>query len=183
MRNGSAAVAAVSCGEMNLSDPTVRGLNGVRVTRVMPRAGGPALRLVDTSAEARPTPRVRRAVEEANRVAAGLAADDARWVLATAVAGEVQGGRAALVTPASRDRILATARRLGLRAFDANLVIAIVQDGARRGEVLGEDVEGRLTMIRPAAARAERSPMWLMAASIALAVVIAAGMIAAMTVG
>ncbi len=55
-----------------------------------------------------------------------------------AFAGEVeatlQGGRAAILTPESRDSLLRTAQRLGLRTFDAHLVIATVQDAARRGE-------------------------------------------------
>jgi hypothetical protein len=185
------ARAGRSLGAMNLVDGQNGAGAGVRTdgrAGVRAVAGGRStLRLVVdepvvAGAQARHSAE-RRAVEAANRRAAGLVASDARWVLATTVAGEIQGGRAAVVTPASRDRILATARRLGLRAFDASLVIAIVQDGARRGETLGEDVEGRLTMIRPAAARGERSPMWLMAASVGLAAVLAAGMIAVMAIG
>ena len=46
----------------------------------------------------------------------------------------LQGGRAAIVTPDARDALVVRARGLGLREFDAHLIIATVQEAARRGE-------------------------------------------------
>lgn len=37
-----------------------------------------------------------------------------------------------MLTPERRDEVLATGKRLGLRPFESNLIIAIVQDQARR---------------------------------------------------
>jgi hypothetical protein len=96
----------------------------------------------------------RARVEHENRAAATLAATDARWVLAVRTASLLEGGRAAVLAPERRRRLLALASQLGLRPFDANLVIAIVQDGARSGEgPLGHDVAGRLTLVRGTGAR------------------------------
>lgn len=75
-----------------------------------------------------------RDVAEANRAAAELSAGDARSIFALRVSELLDGGRAAILTPENRRRLVDLGQRMGLRAFDANLVIAIVQDGARRGE-------------------------------------------------
>jgi hypothetical protein len=61
---------------------------------------------------------------------------DARLVFASTVAASIEGGTAALLRVEKRDALRKQARKLGLRVFDANLIIAIVQDAARRGEVL-----------------------------------------------
>lgn len=94
----------------------------------------------------------------ANRTAQTLDATDARWVLAIRVAEAIEGGRAAILTPERRQRLLRLAVKMGLREFDANLVIAIVQDAARTGELdgrpgqpasgLSSDVESRLKVVR-----------------------------------
>lgn len=83
----------------------------------------------------------RRAVEGENRRAAGLAArgdaraeSDVRRIFAWRAAQSLEGGRAAILRPDSRRRLVSEARRFGLRAFEANLIIAVVQDSARRGE-------------------------------------------------
>ena len=56
-----------------------------------------------------------------------------------------------LLRPENRRRVLETAKLLGLRAFDANLIIAIVQDAARTGDdPLGGEVQSRLQMVAPA---------------------------------
>lgn len=90
----------------------------------------------------------REAVARENRASVSLAALDPRWVLAVQVYRELQGGNAAVLTPESRKRLLAAGQRMGLRAFDANLVIAIVQDGARSGsDALREDVVARLELV------------------------------------
>lgn len=122
--------------------------------------------------------RARTQVAAENHASAGLSLDDARWAFAASVAQSLQGGRAGILPPATRQRLLGMGERLGLRPFDASLVIAIVQDGARSGEgALGPPVEGRLRMVRPAR-RAEGSRPWVrVAASGALAMVMLAAMI------
>ena len=57
-------------------------------------------------------------------------ATDPRWVLAVRAAEALEG---ALLAPEKRKLLLRLARVLGLTPFDANLVIAVVQDQARRG--------------------------------------------------
>lgn len=91
----------------------------------------------------RPHPRVRRAIEaarrrvaEENTRAAGLSPDDIRLLMALRVADALEGGRAAILRPERRRELVGNAQTMGLRPFDANLIIAIVQDGARRGEHL-----------------------------------------------
>lgn len=95
--------------------------------------------------------------------AASMSALDPRWILAVQVSREVQGGAAAVITPESRRRLVSTGRRLGLRPFDSNLVIAMVQDSARSGEdPLGKDVVARLRMVNPEPALedARSGPTW-----------------------
>ena len=58
---------------------------------------------------------------------------DPRWVLAMQTQARLQG---AVLTPEHRDQLLQSGRRLGLRAFESNLVIAVVQDKARRSQPL-----------------------------------------------
>lgn len=93
-------------------------------------------------------PRIQVALE--NRAAADLTVDDARWALAARTADSLEGGRAAVLPPEKRERLTRMATQLGLRPFDANLVIAIVQDGARCGEgALGLGVAARLQLVQP----------------------------------
>ncbi len=94
-------------------------------------------------------PRVMVARENAG--AAGVAATDARWVFAVQVARSIEGGRAAVLGPVRRRKLVAMAVSMGLRPFDANLIIAVVQDGVRSGEGgLGREVEARLAFVRGA---------------------------------
>lgn len=73
---------------------------------------------------------------------------DSRWVLAARAATWIEGGRAAILTPDKRRRLMKMAESLGLRPFDASLIIAIVQDAARSGKpVLGHDTERRLGIV------------------------------------
>lgn len=114
-----------------------------------------------------------RAVEAENRAAAALPLDDARAIFAVEVAGELQGGLVALLTPERRRRLMQQAEGLGLREFDANLIIAIVQDRARGGQFDADAREdSRLGMIRPAGEpiTSRRAPVWmLLVGSVALA--------------
>ncbi|MCC6677438.1 MAG: hypothetical protein IT436_09865 [Phycisphaerales bacterium] len=109
-----------------------------------------------------------RAVEAENRSAADLSSDDARVIFAAEVAQQLQGGLVALLTPERRQRLMHRAGGLGLRPFDANLIIAIVQDRARGGEFeLDASADVRLGMIRPAggAPPPRRAPVWMMVLS------------------
>lgn len=61
---------------------------------------------------------------------ASLHATDPRWVLAVRV-GEAMEGQ--VLRPDRRERLIRAGRVMGLNNFEANLVIAIVQDQVRRG--------------------------------------------------
>ena len=94
--------------------------------RLNPEGGDPAstrLRLVSRAARFRPSLEVDR-----GQAIRGTA--DPRWVLAVRAAEHLQG---ATLTPPARHRLERMARTFGLTAFDANLIIAVVQDQARRG--------------------------------------------------
>ena len=107
-------------------------------------------------------------------------ATDPRWVLAVRAAEALQGS---VLVPEQRQQLLKLGRRLGLTLFDANLVLAIVQDQARRGYISAScpaaGIE-QLAMVPPARdwrARQDRLPratriaMWcagLVAAEVAL---------------
>lgn len=96
----------------------------------------------------------RQRIEEENRKSARLSPDDARQIVAMRIARALEGGRAAILTPDIRRDIVTQARRMGLRPFDANLIIAIVQDRARTGEPLDQlDTDGRIRLVRGAGAR------------------------------
>jgi tellurite resistance protein len=71
-------------------------------------------------------------------VDASLAATDPRWVLAMRVNESMQG---AVLPPERRQSLLRLGRVLGLTAFDSNLIIAIVQDRARRGETVVDGID------------------------------------------
>ncbi len=81
--------------------------------------------------------------------AASLAAHDARWVTAARASQAIEGGRAAVLRPEVRARLVSSAERMGLRPFDANLVLAIVQDAARQGRTIQDaDTIDRLALVR-----------------------------------
>lgn len=80
---------------------------------------------------------------------------DARWVMALDVWNTIEGGRAAMIAPSKRRELIAAGVARGMREFDANLVIAIVQDAARRGEMppidpAGSVISASLAMLKPA---------------------------------
>ena len=68
-----------------------------------------------------------------------------------------------------REGLMALAQRLGLRPFDANLIVAVVQDRARRGESLASATPS-LMMIMAAPPKTE-SFARVMAVAIVLAIV------------
>lgn len=152
---------------------------------------GPVLRLVnaDAALEQRPsrvatTPDLRRAagaVATENRSAAGLSALDARWVFAVQVTRTLDGGKAAILTPERRRELVAGAVRMGLRPFDANLVIAIVQDAARRGESpLSRETEFCLKLVK--APNDEGSEGWNWMFIIGMALLLAGGALAGLMI-
>ena len=55
---------------------------------------------------------------------------DPRWIVAVRAAELLQGGR---LPPGRRDGLLALARSLRMSPFDANLIIAIVEEQVRLG--------------------------------------------------
>lgn len=97
--------------------------------------------------------RARQDVARENHTAARSPLDpgDPRWVLAARAYSQLQG---TTLTPDRRDRVLQTARLLGVRPFDANVIIAIVQDTARRGQPLG-DAHGLIEMVPEPARRGD----------------------------
>lgn len=150
----------------------------------------PLLRLATTAQRRIPAPlhrrntpaqAVRSGVSE-NRAAPQILATDPRWVLAVRAASQIQGGRAAVLTPDRRCGLLALASRMGLRPFDASLVIAVVQDAARAGDpLLGPETEHRLAIIPvPSAASSPAGPsvVTLLAASVLAGVGVFAGLLA-----
>jgi hypothetical protein len=141
--------------------------------RMSPRAGNlilakPALRLADAIVEPAPHAAARRAIAQENHAAA-LGANDARWLFAQHVRESVEGGRAAIIRPQVRRELVSQAHRMGLRPFDANLVIAIVQDAARHAENLDEITMQRLALIPSRAAASPIGPLMLLGAAIGLA--------------
>lgn len=88
----------------------------------IPEVDRPVLRLVGTDAE--PTARKSEVTQPIKD------ATDPRWVLAVRTSEQLQG---TILTPEARHRLMRLGRILGLNPFDTSLIIAIVQDQARRG--------------------------------------------------
>ena len=109
--------------------------------------------------------------------AAQIAPTDPRWVVAVRVAEQLQGGQAAILAPEDRRRLVALAERLGLRAFDAALIIAIVQDAARSGlDPLSITIESSLGLVRTP--EADPPVLGLVLTSLALGAAIFCGLLA-----
>jgi len=70
--------------------------------------------------------------------ASAMRPDDPRWVLAIRTRERMQGP---LLRPEDRSNLLRVGRILGLTGFESNLVIAIVQDQARRGQALDAAID------------------------------------------
>lgn len=135
-----------------------------------------SLRLVRPEEE---LPRAQRAVVRdvalENRLAA-LSADDVRLSFATQVAARIEGGKAAILRPAARERLLSEGKAVGLRPFDVSLVIAIVQDAARRGEgVATGPVSSRLGLV--GRAEGARRDWWPLVLGVVLGLVMLAGLV------
>ena len=92
---------------------------------------------------------------------------DARWQLATETQRALQG---AVLAFEDRRRLLAMANRLGIRAFDANLILALVQDRARRGEPIEAAAETiEMIPVRVPKTR-DWTPVWALALLLAMAI-------------
>ena len=106
--------------------PGARRSRARRVTR-QTRPKGPAphsprtLRLTDSP------PPLRKQAPKPTPLTGG---SDPRWVLAVRTAELLQGD---ILTPECRERIVRMGKMFNLTPFDANMIIAIVQDQARRG--------------------------------------------------
>ncbi len=132
----------------------------------------PVLRLVDIGA-AELSRGGNTGVAAENQSAAAIHPSDARWVFATRVACELEGGQSAILRPERRRRLTAMATKIGLREFDANLLIAIVQDSVRtEGDPLSRTVERRAMMIRePSARKVDRWRMTILTALVMAAAI------------
>ncbi|MBY0311545.1 MAG: hypothetical protein K2W85_05715 [Phycisphaerales bacterium] len=137
----------------------------------------PTLRLVSDRAASASRPAATRGVEAENRRSVTLSALDPRWVLAVQVKRAIEGGRAAVLPPEARERLIALGGRLGLRPFDTSLVIAVVQDGARESDdALAPDVIARLELVGGGrnmpdvlTRQRRRAPMWVFMVCAAIA--------------
>lgn len=89
---------------------------------------------------------------------------DARGTLVLRIEESLEGGRAAVLRPERRRRLLRIARMLGVREFDAHLLIAQAQERARRGETLSGEVVGG----GGAAPARESAAWWLLAMALTL---------------
>ena len=103
--------------------------------------------------------RAERAVAEENRAAGrnlSLDPTDPRWVLAARTHSQLQG---TTLTPERRQRVLRNARQLGVRPFEANVIIAVVQDHARRSAPLAQAAD-TLALLRDPRCDTQRCTMW-----------------------
>ncbi len=80
---------------------------------------------------------------------------DPRWVLAVRVQGRLQG---AVLGPEDRQKLIRQGRAMGLNGFESNLVIAIVQDQARRGMTI--DQAANALRFVPMRGEQVRPPSW-----------------------
>lgn len=133
------------------------------------------LRLVGELAPARPqdgralsrqqaaTARAVAAENQAARHNLALNPTDPRWVVAVRTYSQLQGST---LTPERRRHVQSTASLLGVRPFEANVIMAIVQDHARHGRTLNDAASTISLLDKPAAAN---SGGWRWLAAIALA--------------
>lgn len=82
---------------------------------------------------------------------------DPRWIIAAKTHAQLQGSA---LTLERRQRVLRLAHRLGVRPFEANVIIAIVQDQARQGAMLA-DATPTLKLLRdPRKDRNSKNRAW-----------------------
>ncbi len=108
--------------------------------------------------------------------AAPLSPDDPRWVLAVRARELMQG---AMLGPDDRQNLLRTGRVMGLTDFESNLVLAIMQDQARRGQSLASAIDN-LAMV-PRYHQAQGKATWAAALGWGVAILAAEiGLLAAL---
>jgi len=173
--SGPLAVAferAAAANSTKLQQPTNAAASRPSVLRVeqTPKAPRPESPSTDKAAlrfDGRSVGRERNARQSAaaavireNRVAARLTYDDPRWLFAVRIVQSLEGGKSAVLGPTGRRSLVKSAAALGLRPFDANLLIAIVQDEVRQGGTgLSHSAQGRINLIREAGPVAS-GPIW-----------------------
>jgi len=118
--------------------------------RLVGDASDPSCAGVESDQEADVQRRLRRAqVVRENRAASQIPPLDAQSIFSRRIAEQLDGGRCALLAPERRRRLVAVGRRLGMSAFESNLVIAGAQEAARRGEDLARPaVQARLDLVQ-----------------------------------
>lgn len=126
----------------------------MKQNRTIPPSKG-AMSCADVSASS-PSLRLSAAIDTPSAQASLTGETDPRWVLAIRTAEQLQG---TILPPTQRARLIRLGRLIGLTAFDANLIIAIVQDRARRGYPAAQcptAAHEQLAMIAPPDSRAAR---------------------------
>ncbi len=94
--------------------------------------------------------------------------DDPRWVLAVRTSQRLQGD---VLTPERRQQLQQFGRLLGLTPFSVSLIIAIVQDQARRGYAPQDCPtvgERELRMVQLSGPHNRNRKVWSAAAAIAM---------------
>ena len=110
--------------------------------------------------------------------------EDPRWVLALQAHSKLEGGRIGAISPENREKLVEMGKQFGLRPFDVQLVIAIVQDNARQGfESLSTDATHRLACVQRVATPSVRNCQIavMLMASLSLGVLAAAMFVVWMT--
>lgn len=96
-----------------------------------------------------------------------MATSDPRWVLAMAAHARMGRG---VIGAHGRDRLMAMGRGMGLRPFDAALVVAIAQDHSRRGVSI-QEASGVLSLVTPPQPASPSWRSWFIAAVLAAGIV------------
>jgi hypothetical protein len=99
---------------------------------------------------------------------------DPRWQLACATRDALQG---AVLTYENRRKVMLLAQRVGIRPFDANLIVAIVQDRARRGESIENAAEAISVIPKPVRPARRTATAWVWASAILVAILVDAVLI------
>lgn len=107
-----------------------------------------------------PTTRLRLAFADPGK-------SDPREALVPFVLDRLEGGPCAILPPHKRREVATRAASLGLREFDANLVIAIVQDAVRRGASKRDEITG-LLLLAPAPRKESQDALALSALAVVL---------------
>lgn len=114
--------------------------------------------------------RARQRIALENRLAADTAFEEhsPHWQLANETAKALEGE---ILRPEHRKALATRAHHLGVRPFDANLVFALVQDRARRGEsIAGAAAPLALLAEQPARRPFDAVPLVMLAAATGIAV-------------